>query len=101
MVLGHCDIFVIAAGAGAGAAAAAVVVVVVVVFAAAVRRRCLNSLEQLRYPNVAHRVFELFAVDVAFQLFGLLLDPGPPIVLDLIIGSSGQILCDFRPPKRN
>jgi len=58
----------------------------------------LNTLHQPRHPEVTHGVLELLAVHVTFELLGVLLDPGSPIVLDLVVGSSRQMLCNFGPP---
>lgn len=56
-----------------------------------------DSFGQTGHPKVAHGVFELLTVDVAFQLLGLLLDPRSPVVLYLVVCSSRQVLGDFRP----
>ena len=57
----------------------------------------LNALHQPRHPKIAHGILELLAIHVTFELLGLLLDTGSPIILYLIIGSSRQILSNFRP----
>ena len=57
----------------------------------------LNPFNKPRHPKVPHGVLELLAVHVTFELLGMLLYPSSPIVFDLIISSSGQILGYFRP----
>lgn len=55
----------------------------------------LNSFDQPRHPEIPHGVLELLAVDITFELLGVLLDTGPPIVFDLIVSPSWQVLCNF------
>lgn len=55
----------------------------------------LNPFNKPRHPKVPHGVLELLAVHVTFELLGMLLYPCPPIVFDLIISSSWQILGYF------
>ena len=57
----------------------------------------LNAFHEPWHPNVTHGVLELLAIHVAFELLGMLLDTGSPIVLYLIVGSTRQILSNFRP----
>lgn len=57
----------------------------------------LNPLDEPRHPQVAHRVFELLAVHITFQLLSVLLDPGSPVVLDLVVRSPRQVLRNFGP----
>lgn len=57
----------------------------------------LNPLDEPRHPQVAHGVLELLAVHVTFQLLGVLLDPGSPVVLDLVVRSPRQVLRNFGP----
>lgn len=58
----------------------------------------LDPLEQSRHPEVAHGVLELLAVDVTFELLGVLLHTRSPVVLDLVVGSPRQMLRYFGPP---
>lgn len=58
----------------------------------------LNSLDQPWHPEIAHGVFELLTVHVTFELLGMFLDSGSPVVFDLVICSSRQVLSDFGPP---
>ena len=55
----------------------------------------LNSLDQSRHPKVAHGVLKLLAIHVTFELFGMFLNSRPPIVLDLVVCSSRQVLSNF------
>lgn len=48
----------------------------------------LNPFDEPRYPEISHGVLELLAVNVAFQLFSVLLNSSPPVVLYLVICSS-------------
>lgn len=57
----------------------------------------LNPLNQPWHPKIAHGVLELLAVNVTFELLGMFLDSGSPIVLDLIISSARQVLSNFGP----
>ena len=59
----------------------------------------LNSLDEPRNPKVTHGVLELLAVDITFKLFGVLLNPSSPVIFDLIVCPSRQVLSNFRPPK--
>lgn len=52
-------------------------------------RGCLNSLDQTGHPKIAHRILELLAIYVTFELFGVFLNPGSPIVLDFVISPPG------------
>ena len=61
------------------------------------RRRCLNAFHEPWHPKVTHGVLELLAIHVTFELLGMLLDTGSPIVLYLVVGSTRQILSNFRP----
>lgn len=58
----------------------------------------LDPFDQTGYPDVTHGVLELFAVDVTLELLGLLLDSCSPIVLDLIVSPTRQILGYLGPP---
>lgn len=60
-------------------------------------RSSLDSLNQPWHPEIPHGVLELLAVDIAFELLCVLLNSGPPIVLDLIISTSWQMLSNLRP----
>lgn len=60
-------------------------------------RSCPNFLHEARHPQVPHDVLELLTVDVAAKLLCVFLHSSPPVVLYLVIGPSGQKLCDFRP----
>jgi hypothetical protein len=51
----------------------------------------------VRHPEVAHGVLEALAVGVAVELLGVLLHPGPPVVLDLVVRPSRQVLRYLRP----
>jgi hypothetical protein len=55
-------------------------------------------LEEARHPEASHEVLELLAVDVASEVPGVLLHPRAPVVLDLVVGSAGEVLRDLGPP---
>jgi len=57
----------------------------------------LNAFHQPRHPKVAHGILELLAIHVTFELFGVLLNTSSPVILDLVISSSRQVLRNFRP----
>ena len=60
----------------------------------------MDALDEAGHPEVAHGVLELLAVDVTFELLGVLLDAGSPVVFDLVVRPSRQVLRDFRPTAR-
>lgn len=57
----------------------------------------LNPLYKPWHPKVAHGVLELLAVDVTFELLGMLLNPCSPIILYFIVRSARQVLRNFGP----
>lgn len=57
-----------------------------------------DPLHQARNPYVTHGVSKLFAIDVTFELLSLLLYPCSPIVLDLIVCPTRQVLRYLGPP---
>jgi hypothetical protein len=56
------------------------------------------GVDEVWHPEVAHGVLEALAVGVAVELLGVLLHPGPPVVLDLVVRPTRQVLRDLRPP---
>ena len=56
------------------------------------------GVDEVRHPEVAHGVLEALAVGVAVELLGVLLHPGPPVVLDLVVRPPRQVLRDLGPP---
>lgn len=61
-------------------------------------RSLLHFLEQPGHPDMADRIEKPLAVGFDVELARLLLHPRPPVVLDLVICPSWEILRDFRPP---
>ena len=58
----------------------------------------MDALDESGHPEVLHGVLEGGAADVAVELLGVLLHPGPPVVLDLVVRPARQVLRDLRPP---
>ena len=62
------------------------------------RRWFFCFLKQSRHPETPNKFLKLSAVSVNFQMSCLFLNPSSPIVLDFIVCSAWQILCNFWPP---
>ena len=58
-------------------------------------------LKQSWHPKTPYKLLKFSAVSVNFQMSGLFLNSSSPIVLDLIVCSSWQVLCNFWPPTKS